>query len=378
LNTAALTLARIVAVVFLVSLASFLLLDLLPGDVAITIGGPDATPDQYQEIREELGLDRPPLERYVAWIGDIANGNFGRAMLPPRAEVSDMLAQRLPVTAQITFGGLIIGLMIAIPVAVAAANRPGSMLDRLTTAVALGVIATPGFLLALVLIFLFVFRHDTARWIVLLGGVGLVVGVCGTALRQLDDHPPGPDRVRFAARWITVGVAGLAGVLALYVVMPRFPRQGFERITGDGGLDANVRSVFLPALTIGLTEAAVWTHVLRADLIRTLQQDYIVRATARGLPRSRVLFRHALRPSTFSLIALVGTSLGRAIGGSIIVERIFNLPGMGTMMVDAIVGKDTQVVQAGVLVIAVFCVLFNTVIDHSYRYLDPRIRHGEI
>ena len=156
------------------------------------------------------------------------------------------------------------------------------------------------------------------------------------------------------------------------------PRQGFSRVTAEDGILENLRHAFLPALTLALTEAAIFMRLLRGDLLSTLQEDYILSARAKGMPRWRILVSDALRPSSFSLITIAGVALGRAIGGTVIVETIFNLPGMGTMVVSAIGANDYPVVQASVLVIAVFYVVINSIVDISYAYLDPRIRRGRV
>ena len=137
------------------------------------------------------------------------------------------------------------------------------------------------------------------------------------------------------------------------------------------------RSSFLPALTLALTEVAVFSRLLRNDMITTLQEDYVLSARAKGMPIHRVLMRDALRPSSFSLITLAGVSLGRLLGGTVIVETIFNLPGMGRLIVqDGVIPKDFTIVQGAVLVIAALYVLVNTAVDISYFALDPRIRRG--
>jgi len=377
-RTIGLKLAHLVPVLFLVSLATFFMLELIPGDPAFTIAGPDATQEQYAEIRRELGLDRPVVERYVDWLGDTLTGNFGRSFFPPEQEVSTMIGQRLPVTLQITIMSIGMALLIAIPMALVVASRPGSILDRLTTAGAFGAISVPSFLAGLLLIFFFVFRQDVVRWVVLLAGLGLIAALMAPVPGKAATYPPGPHRRRYVTRSVVLALIGLAVLVGLFLTFPDFPRQGFSRITGDDGLRENLRSAFLPALTLAVIEAAVWMRLLRSDLIGTLQEDYVLAARAKGMPRWRILLKDALRPSSFSLITVVGVSIGRLLGGSIIVERIFNLPGIGTMMVQGITGKDFRVVQTGVLLIAVFYVVVNAVIDVSYSYLDPRIRRGRV
>jgi peptide/nickel transport system permease protein len=373
-----LRLVQLVPVLFLVSVATFLMLELVPGDPAAVIAGPNATPEQYQEIRDELGLDEPIVSRYLDWLGGVVTGDFGRSLLPPEQEVSEMIKARLPVTLEITLLGMLLALVIAIPVALLSASQPGAVADRATSAGAFAAIAIPGFLTALLLIYLFVFRSEVMRWVVLIVGLISITSMALPAARAARRLRPGPDRDR-SVRHIAIAV-GIATTLLvmLFLAFPEFPRQGFVRITDDEGLGENLRSAFLPALTLGLTEAAVWMRLLRGDLLSTLQEDYILSARAKGMPKWRIMWRDALRPSSFSLITIIGVSLGRAIGGTVIVEQIFNLPGMGTMMINAINSKDYPVVQSTVLLIAVFYVLVNAFVDVSYSFLDPRIRRGRV
>jgi peptide/nickel transport system permease protein len=176
-----------------------------------------------------------------------------------------------------------------------------------------------------------------------------------------------------------VVAAGIAGITLLtFAVFPEFPRQGFSRLTGDDGLGANFRHAFLPALTMAIGEIAVFMRLLRGDLIATLQEDYILAARAKGMPAWRIMFYDALRPSSFSLMTVVGVSFARLVGGTVIVETIFNLPGMGRLITDSISTKDIKVVQSAVLVIAVFYIVINLLVDIAYTYLDPRLRRGRI
>jgi peptide/nickel transport system permease protein len=190
--------------------------------------------------------------------------------------------------------------------------------------------------------------------------------------------PPGAERRRAATVGGLLTLATLGATVLLFVFFPDFPRQGFSRLTDEAGIWANLRSAFLPALTLAITEFAIFMRLLRGDLISTLHEDYILSARAKGMPSRRILVRDALRPSSFSIITVAGVAFARLIGGAVIVEVIFNLPGMGTLIVNAIGAKDYRVVQLAVLVVAVFYVLINLVVDISYAYLDPRIRRGRL
>jgi peptide/nickel transport system permease protein len=369
-------LLQVIPVLILVSIATFLMIDLVPGDPALTIAGENATPEQVEAVRDELGLDRPIVERYVDWLGDTVQGDLGQSLVPPVQDVSSMVAARLPVTLQIASMAMIMSLLIAIPLALRSAHRPNDRFDRATNSVAFGLISIPSFLAALLLIFFFVFHTSVVRLaIALIGGLGVIAYALRT--RQIAArYPSGKEKSRLIARRLAIALAGAAVVAVLVIAFPVFPRQGFVRLTSGEGLLENLRSAFLPALTLALTEAAIFLRLLRSDLIETLKEDYILSARAKGMPTWRILYFDALRPSSFSLITVAGVALGRAIGGTVIVETIFNLPGMGTLVVDSIRAHDFRIVQICVLIIAVFYVLINTVVDLSYLYLDPRIRRG--
>jgi len=304
-------LLHVVPVLFLVSFGSMLLIDLTPGDPAATILGDNATPAQIHELRAQLGLDRPLPVRYASWIGNIVQGDFGRS-IRTQQPVLDAITERLPVTIELALLALVMALAVVIPAALYTAYRAGSRADRLGNVVSSSLLSLPSFLTALVLVYLLALRF------------------------------------------------------------PVFPVTGWVPFTDDP-LE-NLRSAFLPALTLALTEMAVLTRVLRSDLIATLQEDFILSAKAKGLPTWYVLLRHALRPSSFSLVTLAGLSLGRLIGGAVIVETLFALPGIGQLLVNAILGKDAVTVQGVVLFVALVYVGLNLLTDVLYTVLDPRTR----
>jgi len=366
---------QILPVLFLVSLGSFFLLELVPGDPAVAVLGDGATPEQLEQVRQQLGLDEPLVQRYVDWISGIVTGDFGNSIFPPNRSVSDLIAQRIPVTLEIAALTILLSLLISIPLALRSAYRPGDAVDRLATTGAFAAISIPSFLAGLLLVYFMVFNTDTVK--VLIAGIGLVAVIAAarsgrTRLRGLSDV----DERRRAALRLAAAIVGTVIVTAAIIVwLPEFPRQGFARLTEEG-LRENLKSVALPVATLTLTECAVFVRILRSDLIETLGEDYILAARAKGIPAWRVLLGDALRPSLFSLITVVSVTLGRVVGGSVIVEMIFNLPGMGRLTVDAITTKDYPVVQSCVLLVAVVYVLSSAAIDVIYAYLDPRIRRA--
>lgn len=362
-------LARMIAIVLLVTLGTTLLLELVPGDIAANVLGEGATPEQYAAVRHELGFDKSVPVRYVEWLRHAVGGDFGRSLVPPIEQVGTLISQRLPVTIEIAGLAMLMSLVAAVPLAMWSAYRSDTLADRTVSGIAFGAISLPSFLSGLLIIFFFIFHPGAVQ--VALGVVGLLL-----AIRLLAGWV-GTERRPYDGRSWTRSVLTLVAIVACTALVvwqfPDFPRQGFVRLT-DGGLAANLRSAFLPALTLAIIEASVYMRVLRADLITTLEEDFVLSAEAKGMPAWWVLSRHALRPSSLSLVTVAGVGFARLLGGTIIVEAVFNVRGMGDLIVNAIQTKNYPVVQAGVTVLAVVFVLMNQLVDLTYTFLDPRIR----
>jgi peptide/nickel transport system permease protein len=371
LHTIGRKLLYLVPVLFVVSFGASLVLELVPGDPVAAALGESITPESYERARLELGLDRGVIERYVDWLGDTVTGDFGRSVVSPGLRVGDLIQQALPITLQLAAMALLIALVVSIPLGVWSAYREGSLFDRATGGLAAGIISVPPFLAALLLIFFFVFHDRVPRSIVLVGGCLTAVFLAGRARAQVRQQSQGLTARNLAAAMVVLGIT-----LAVWAAWPSFPRIGFVRITDEEGIRENLRSAFLPALTLALTEIAVFTRLLRTDMSVVLREDYISAAKAKGMPVRRILYLDALRPSSFSLITLAGVSMGRLIGGTVIIEQVFGIQGMGRLVVGSIRNHDFPIVQCGVLVIATAYVLINTAVDISYAFLDPRIRRG--
>ncbi len=356
-------------VMWLVSFATFLLLEFVPGDPAIAVLGTNGTPEQYAQIREQLGMDRNFFDRYFEWMGGVLTGDFGRSLTPPYENVTDLLRARLPVTIEIAVLGMALALLLAIPLGVWSAHRKGERFDRWTATTLFGLMAMPTFLMGLLLIQLFVFNPGPAR--IGVGVLGaLVLAIWGTGLLRERRR----SKESMTRPLIAIAAAAVLLILLLWA-WPEFPRQGFARLTGEQGLSENLRHVALPVLTVALGQLALLTRVLRAEMVTTLDADFILAARAKGIPTRRILTTEALRPASFSLVTVSGLSLGALLGGTLIVEVIFNLPGMGRLLVEAIEVNDFVTVQAGVLVLAFGYVLVNSAVDLSYAVLDPRVRN---
>lgn len=304
-------LARVVPVLLLVTLGTVVLLDLVPGDPAVFVLGDAATEDQIRGLRDQLGLDDPMLVRYADWLGNVFTGDLGDSVRT-RQPVLEAIIERIPVTLQLAVLALVMAVSIAVPVALLAAYRQGGWFDRVTNVVASVSISSPSFLTALLLVLAFALNQE----------------------------------------W--------------------FPVTGWVRLSDDPR--ESLRHALLPALTLAIGEAAVLIRVLRSDLVATLQEDFILLARAKGLPVRYILFRHALRPSSFSAITLTGLAFARIIGGAVVVEYIFALPGLGQLVINAVLAKDLAVVQGVVMFVAIAYVALNLLVDTSYPIVDPRVR----
>lgn len=375
MRRAAARLLHIGLVLAVVSLVNFMLLELVPGNPAVAILGPDATPEQYRAVERELNLDDPLAQRYLAWVGSALHGDLGRTLVAPVGDVADLVASRFVVTLELTVLALVLALALAVPLAMWSAHRVDTRVDRAAGAVAYGVISTPSFLSALLLIFFMVFRVDLVRDLLLAAALAVAASAVYRTVRAVAEDLPA-DR----PRTLLLGAAKVAAAVAVGVLLhqlwPAFPRQGFTRLTGLDVLGENLSSLFLPALTLGLIEAAIFYRILRSDMISALREDYVLAARAKGMSTTHIMVREVLRPSSFSLVTVAGVSLGRLFGGAVVVEAIFRLPGIGTLIVTGVNTKDFALVQGAVLVVALVYVLLNLLVDASYARLDPRIRRG--
>jgi peptide/nickel transport system permease protein len=303
----------LIPVLVAVSLLTFLIASLLPGDLAYVILGDQATPEKVEALRHDMGLDQPIWWRYAGWLGHVLQGDFGRSFRTGQT-VLQAVTERLPVSLELMFLSEIVGLAIGVPVAIACAVRSGGAFDRLMTGSAFAMLSVPTFLSAILLIYLFAVE---LHWLPATGYV-----------------PFGEDMI------------------------------------------GNLRFFVLPALTLALAEWPGIMRVLRSDMIATLQEDYIALAKAKGLKASRILFVHALKPSSLTLVTITGINIGRLIGGAFIVETIFALPGIGRLLIGAIYTRDLIILQGVVLFVAGGFVLMNFIVDMLYAVLDPRVRHG--
>jgi peptide/nickel transport system permease protein len=296
-----------------VTLVTFVVVNLAPGDAATQLLGADASAQQVASLRDRLGLDEPFLERYVTWLGDVVTGDLGRSYASDQS-VASILGERLPVTLELLAFAFLISLAFTVPVALLAARRPGGVADRLSMMVSMAGLSVAPYVLALVLVYVFA------------------------------------------------------------VELQVLPAIGF--VTPGESITENLRTLVLPAVSIGFPLFCFYTRLLRADILEQMQgEDYVVTAKAKGVGPWRVLTRHALPNSLFGLITIVALNLGTLIGATVIIEQIFSLPGIGPTLLAAINNRDIFVVQGVVLVMATVVVLANLAADILYAVLDPRVRY---
>ncbi|WP_010140736.1 ABC transporter permease [Oceanicola sp. S124] len=301
-----------IPVMFFVAVFVFLLLRLTPGDPAQAIAGDQASLAQLEAIRESLGLNEPLSVQFVTWIGQMLQGDFGRSLISDRP-VLEMIGQRLGPTLALALLAMAMTLLFALPMGVLAAWRDGGMTDRLVMTVSVIGFSVPIFVIGYVLI-----------------------GVFAVNLR-----------------W--------------------FPVQGYKALAD--GIGPFAHRIFLPGLALASIYIALISRMTRASMLEVLREDYVRTARAKGLPEGLVLFRHALRNAAIPILTVVGTGFAMMISGVVVTETVFNIPGLGRLVVDAVLARDYPLIQAIILLTAGTYVLINLAIDLSYALTDPRIRY---
>jgi peptide/nickel transport system permease protein len=295
-----------------VAVIVFLLLRLSPGDPAAIIAGDDATSEDIAKIREHLGLDRPLLTQFVRWIGHLATGDFGNSIYLERP-VLGLIMERVEPTLALSVSTIIFAVVLAVPIGVLAAWRAGTWIDQTIMALSVLAFSVPVFLI----------------------GYGLVIGFSLT--------------------------------------LELLPVQGFVSLSEDPV--AFLRHLVLPTVALGLVYTALIARITRATMLETLNEDFIRTARAKGLGEPRVLILHSLKNASVPIVTTIGTGLALLIGGVVVTESVFAVPGIGRLTIDAVLQRDYPVIQGVILVVAGVYVLVNLLIDLTYSLLDPRIRY---
>ena len=309
------TLVRIVSaipVIAVVGVITFSIIHIAPGDPAAIIGGDEATVEDLQRIREQLGTDQPIHIQFVRWLGRLAQGDLGTSIFSKKS-ITSLMAPRLQPTLSLGIQVVILSTLLGVTIGVASAWKAGTAVDRGFMFFAVLGFSAPGFWLAFILIWVFA------------------------------------------------------------VNLGWFPALGYRPI-GDG-LFSHLHSMFLPVAVNSILSSAFISRITRSAMLDVLREDYVRTARAKGLRELAVYMRHAFRPASIPVVTVIGASLASLATGFVVTESIFAIPGLGRMLIEAIIRRDFPIIQAMMMVVATAYVLINLVIDIFYAYLDPRIRY---
>lgn len=344
-----------IPVLFGILFVTFALARLIPGDPCRAILGEKATDSICEDFLHRHGLDRPIHIQFATYVGEIVRGDFGDSIRYNKP-VTDLLVERLPTTLELTLAAMSFSIIIGIPLGIVSAVRHNSVVDVVTMMIANIGVSMPVFWLGLMLAYIFA---------LLLKGTPFQLPPSGRL-------SPGmlPDPFYEVWGW-EVSSPGLAGVLEFVSRLNILNSLLIRRM--DVLWDA-VKHLILPAMAVGTIPLALIARMTRSSMLDVLGQDYIRTARAKGLPRRKVVLKHGLRNALLPLVTIIGLSLGSFLGGAVLTETIFGLSGVGRILYDAITARDYGIVQSFTVVIAVFFVLLNLIVDVSYVYLDPRVR----
>ena len=302
-----------VPVMVVVALFVFLLLRLSPGDPAAVIAGDYATAEDVQKIREKLGLSEPIFVQFVTWLGSLIQGDLGTSIFSNKP-VTELIGQRLEPTLMLALTTIIFSILVAVPLGTIAAFRAGSWIDRLVMLFSVGGFSVPVFVLGYILIYFF-----SITWRIL-------------------------------------------------------PVQGYRSPFEDGMLPF-VQHIILPTLTLSVIYIALLARMTRASVMEVLEEDYIRTARAKGLSEVKILMQHALRNAAVPIVTVIGIGIALLIGGVVVTESVYNIPGLGRLVLDAVLARDYPIIQGLILFFSLLYVLLNLIIDLTYTLFDPRIKY---
>jgi peptide/nickel transport system permease protein len=316
-------LVEIVPTVLAITFVVFVMMRSIPGDPVVAMLGDAYTEEDAARVRVEYGLDKPLVVQYGIWLGKLVQGDWGVSILSGRPVLQDVLV-RLPVTLELIVLSMGVALAIAVPAAIVGALRQNTWADYTATTLAMAGVSIPEFFIGVLLLLAF-----------------------------------------------SVGLSGM------------LPSSGWVYLPGTcptmvcaAGLLGNAQHVLMPALALGVGRAALLTRLLRASMLEVVRTEYVTTARAKGLSERPVVLKHALKNALIPTVTVMGLQVGFLIGGAIVVETLFAMPGLGTFGIDAIIARDYQQVQGFALITAVAFVVINLLVDATYTFLDPRIRYA--
>jgi peptide/nickel transport system permease protein len=305
---------QMIPILILASIGIFLMIYLVPGDPVLTVTGLEASAEQMERVRTELGFDRPLPVQYFDWLGNVFSGDLGNSLVSQKP-TTELILDRMPTTIQLTIATMAIGLVLGIPFGLIAASRQGSWIDKAVAGYSSFSLAVPTFVVGIVFILVF----------------GVTLGWLPTA--------------------------------STYIPFWKDPAGAIKNTIG-------------PAFTLGFFVSGVIARFVRASMVEVLELDYIRTGRAKGVGEAKLVYKHAFRAASLPTLTIVGIQFGTFLGGSLVTESVFNYPGIGRLILSAILARDFVVVQGAVLVVVVVFALVNLVTDVLYSFLNPRIRSG--
>jgi peptide/nickel transport system permease protein len=316
-------LLQVIPTIIMITLVVFTMMRSIPGDPIVALLGDAYDAQNAARLRQEYGLDRPIIVQYIIWLGKLLQGDWGTSYLTSRAVLDEVLI-RLPITVELIVLAMGVALLIALPAGIIAALRQNTWADYTAMTSALVGISIPDFFLGVLLLLVFSFGLNgllpSSGWVYL-------PGTCPTVICQ-------------------------------------------ESVWG------NLAHVIMPAIALGVGRAAILTRLLRASMLEVIRTEYITTARSKGLQENIIIAKHALKNALIPTVTIMGLQVGFLIGGAIVVETLFAIPGLGTFGINAIITRDYQQVQGFILLVAICFVLINFLVDLTYSFLDPRIRYG--
>lgn len=301
----------VIPLLFIVSVMVFFMIALVPGDPAVRLAGENASEERIEEVREQLGLNDPIIEQYGRWVGDAATGDLGSSLFS-NIKVTELIGQRFPTTLSLTFGAVAFALIVGIPAGILAARREGGLADRAVTLLTTAGVALPSYFLAMLLILFFAIKLS---WLPATGYVPLSESVGG---------------------WL--------------------------------------QSIALPSVALGTNGAAVVSRQLRSSMRDVQQQDYVRTARAMGLRSRVVMMKHSLKNAAIPVVSVLGIQVSFLLGGTVIIESVFGIAGIGSLAVSSVFNSDLPVIQGIVVVATLVVIVVNLIVDMLYGYLSPKSR----
>jgi peptide/nickel transport system permease protein len=316
-------LLQVIPTILIITLVVFAMMQAIPGDPIVALLGDGYDEADAEQLRKEYGLDKPVIVQYVVWLGKLIQGDWGDSFISSRPVLQDVLTY-LPVTAELVVLSMLVSLLIAIPAGIIAAIRQNTWGDYTAMSTALVGISIPDFFLGILLLLVFSVAFEgllpSSGWVYL-------PGTCPTLVCE-------------ASVW------------------------------------GNLKHALMPAIALGVGRAALLTRLLRASLLEIIRMEYVTTARAKGLGERVVLFKHALKNALIPTVTIMGLQVGFLIGGAIVIETLFAIPGLGMYGINAIILRDYQQVQGFILIVAISFVMVNFLVDLTYSFLDPRIRYN--